>query len=546
MKGDREQRRVVFRRLLAIKEDVGCVPNEAVNAAANMLGLTTRQVRRVLAQGGDEDPREPFDLTERMVDYLFAARGDASKAHRMLTAARTPPPVGVRQFQRAVDERVDQALRAGARNGLDGVMAATVYLGRAVTHRNDVWAIDHTPAPIVVRPRRRGLQPYIPWTTTLMDHAHGMWMSATVMNSDPTAADTAAVVAKGIAGFTLRDGTFVGGLPDVLLSDRGGDLVSDQLTAGLAKVLVSRRYTMPGSPYQNGRVERMQGLWQTEWVTGLPGYLFGGRFSYQRKLNASLADPEALLFEDQFAALLAQEIERWNEERLSKGSTPARRWAQDSTPLRQADPEALRLAMLRDDKQRVVHKGNIEFDRLLYTMPVFAGMNGQKVDVRYLPGVPDFVEVYRDGRHLGQALLRDNLSLEQRGRVVATRRKQNETFRRHLVQGEDVNVEVTNARLRSLGYAEEDLPRTAGTDRTGDDRPADGPMPGQGDLLAALDGLNASADEAVSTAAATERIAVAVPADDLEALARVLGAPVPGRPGRRDDVDGTASAGGAA
>ena len=156
MKGDREQRRVVVRRLLGIREDLGEVPNEAVDAAAHMLGLSRRQVRRLVANGGDGDARDPFDLTEKMIDFLFAARGNAWRAHELLIDAGVALPVGPRQFQRAVEQRVDQALVAGARRGLDGVMAATVYLGRPVAHRNDIWAIDHTPAPVAVRPADGG------------------------------------------------------------------------------------------------------------------------------------------------------------------------------------------------------------------------------------------------------------------------------------------------------------------------------------------------------------------------------------------------------
>jgi len=385
VKGDREQRRVVLRRLLAVKAELGEVPNSAVDAAAHMLGLSVRQVRRLVATGGDADPVEAFDLTKQMIDHLFAARGNALKAHERLIAAHVDLPVGPRQFQRAVEQHVDQALRAAAKRGLDGFIASTVYLGGPVAHRNEIWAIDHTPAPVAVRPRTRGLAPYIPWTTTLMDKGTGAWMAGTVKDSDPNAADTIATLGRGVAGFTLRDGTFAGGLPDVLLSDRGGDLISDPATIGLTRVLVNRRYTEPGSPWQNGKVERLQGLWQSDWCTSLPGYLFGDRFSYQRKLNLAMSNPENLLFEDQFAALFAKEIERRNEEHVSNGRTAAQRWAADTTPLRLAEPEVIRLAMLRDET-RIVHKGTIEFRGHLYVAPELKTRSKTKVDIRYMPG----------------------------------------------------------------------------------------------------------------------------------------------------------------
>lgn len=530
MKGDREQRRVVIRRLVSIREERGDVPNEAVDAAAHMLGLSRRQVRRLVATGGDGEAREPFDLTEQMIDFLFAARGNSQRAHERLVEAGVAMRVGTRQFQRAVEQRVDQALVAGARRGLDGVMAATVYLGRPVAHRNDIWAIDHTPAPVAVRPRRRGLQPYVPWVTTLMDESTGMWIAATVKNSAPNGADTAAVIAKGIHGFTLSDGTFVGGLPDVLLSDRGGDLMTDPVTAGLAKVLVSRRYTEPGSPWQDGKVERQQGLWQGEWCTELPGYLFGARFSYQRKLNLTLADPEALLFEDQFAALLAQEIERWNEQRLRKGKTPAQRWREDTAEIRAADPEVLRLAMLKDDQTRVVNKGTVEFDKFFYTDAALKGLHGKEVNVRYLPGLNDFIEIYYQGKHICQAVMRETLTLEQRGKVMAARKAQNEEFREHLTQGERLNAEAARRRLRALGYAEEDLPQIAGEQETAEPDRAD-EMPGQGDLLADLASLPDRAAESAATAEQARRAAAAAPTDDLDALLDTLAAPMPDRRG---------------
>lgn len=529
MKGNPEQRRVVLRRLLALKEELGQVPNEAVDAAASMLGLKRRQVRYLIAQGHDVDPPEAFDLTETMIDYYFACRGNAVAAHDKLADDLVEMPVGLRQFQRAVDERVDQALRAAAKRGLDGLIASTVYLGREVANRNDIWAIDHTPPPIVVRPRTRGLAPYVPWATTIMDEATGMWMAETVKDSDPNAADTVATLGRAIAGFTLADGEFVGGLPDVLLSDRGGDLISDPVTAGLAKVLVNRRYTEPGSPWQNGKVERMQGLWQGEWITSLPGYLFGGRYSYQRKLNLAMADPEALLFEDQFAALLAQEIERWNQERPYKGKTPAERWAADSKPIRQADAEALRLAMLRDDQLRVVSKGTISFDTFEYTAPELRTKHKKQVEVRYLPGMTDYIEVYYLGEHLCRALRKENLTLEQRGRIIAARKAQKETFQAHLAQGDRINAESTRKKLRGLGYAEEDLPKVAGEERPAE---ADAPVeiPGQGDLLADLHHLPSAAAHADKQADKARRAAQAAPVDDLDDLAQTLGVALPQRP----------------
>jgi len=527
VKGDREQRRVVLRRLLTVRAELGEVPNEAVDAAAHMLGLSARQVRRLVANGGDNDPTEAFDLTETMIDHLFAARGDAAKAHQRMTDANVSLPVGTRQFQRAVEQRVDQALRAAAKRGLDGFIASTVYLGGPVAHRNDIWSIDHTPAPVAVRPRARGLAPYVPWTTSLMDNGCGLWMAGTVKDSDPNAADTMCTLARGVAGFTLRDGTFAGGLPDVLLSDRGGDLISDPATIGLARVMVNRRYTEPGSPWQNGRVERLQGLWQADWCTTLPGYLFGDRFSYQRKLNLALSNPENLLFEDQFAALFAKEIERRNEEHVRKGKTAAQRWAADPKPIRIADREVIRLAMLRDET-RIVHKGNIEFRGQFYVAPELKTKNKVQVDIRYMPGESASIEVYYLGKHLCQALRREDLTLEQRGRIMAERKAQKEGFREHLAQGDRINAESARRSLRELGYAEDELPGLVTDARDGHTEPAT-EIPGQGDMLADL--LHMPVAATAATAAQRDRAVdtamAAAPTEELDALMDTLGAPMP-------------------
>jgi len=525
VKGDREQRRVVLRRLLAVKAELGEVPNSAVDAAAHMLGLSVRQVRRLVATGGDADPVEAFDLTKQMIDHLFAARGNALKAHERLIAAHVDLPVGPRQFQRAVEQHVDQALRAAAKRGLDGFIASTVYLGGPVAHRNEIWAIDHTPAPVAVRPRTRGLAPYIPWTTTLMDKGTGAWMAGTVKDSDPNAADAIATLGRGVAGFTLRDGTFAGGLPDVLLSDRGGDLISDPATIGLARVLVNRRYTEPGSPWQNGKVERLQGLWQSDWCTSLPGYLFGDRFSYQRKLNLAMSNPENLLFEDQFAALFAKEIERRNEEHVSNGRTAAQRWAADTTPLRLAEPEVIRLAMLRDET-RIVHKGTIEFRGHLYVAPELKTRSKTKVDIRYMPGESTSIEVYYLGKHLCQALRREELTLEQRGRIMAERKAQKEGFREHLAQGDRINAETARRSLREMGYAEDDLPGLVTEARDGHAEPAT-EIPGQGDMLADLLNLPAAAATAKQQDRTVRAAMAAAPTVELDALMETLGAPMP-------------------
>lgn len=517
MKGDREQRRVVLRRLIVIKQDLGHVPNEAVDAAAHMLGLSRRQVRRLVANGGDGDPREPFCLTNRMIDYLFAARGNAWKAHSRLIAAGVAVRVGPRQFQRAVDQRVDQALVAGAKRGLDGVIAATVYLGRPVAHRNDIWAIDHTPIPVAVRPRRRGLPPYVPWVTTVMDEATGMWIAATVKDSAPNGADTAAVIAKGINGFHLSDGTFVGGLPDVLLSDRGGDLMTDPVTGprqGPRQPAVHR--TRIALAERSGRADA--GTHQSGVGHRAP------RLPVRRPLLLpAQAQPVAVAPRGPAVRGPARGAARAGDRALERAAPPQgqdTRAAVAGGPRRdpRRGPRGTAPGDAPSDETRVVNKGTVEFQLFFYTDPKLKGLHQQRVDVRYLPGVNDFIEIYLNGKHVCRAARRETLTLEQRDRVIAARKEQKETFLAHLAQGDSINAEAVRNRLRALGYADQDLPGAAEGEH--EDEAERVEVGGQQDLLAGTGPDNATDGSQVA--------APGVPYDDLDELASTIGAPMPG------------------
>jgi len=470
VKGDPEMRKAVLNRLRREHDESGCVSNESVRQAAHRLSMSTRQVRRlVVGTGKTRKPR--FAVTQQQVDVLFSVNGMATLAYGELKGTPDDPGVSLRVFQRAVAD-LDPAVRATASHGWGGALRKFVYAAKDAPYRGHTYCIDHTPAPVAVVAYRGSTEWFYPWVSIVWDEAKKVCLAGDAVQHDPQAETTRDVLITAIEGFSLDDGTWAGGMPEFVLSDRGSDLIGDINGLGLIRMGIGRKYSPPSESFQNGVAEKNLGLMQDEMCRKTPGFRHGARDSYSRS-HPVQPQPENLLTLDQFRALLAQWMHYWNEERVHgslAGRTPAQAWADDEQVVPAADPVALRLAMLKSDTTAKVGKNGVRFlgedyVHLTKMRPYF----GKQVEIRYLPRRKDFIEVFYNGQHVCRATLRKAQTDEQKGAMAADRKEVKKAFTAHALEGARIAAERTNQELREMGFPEDGLPK-APTGETGKTR----------------------------------------------------------------------------
>lgn len=125
------------------------------------------------------------------------------------------------------------------------------------------------------------------------------------------------------------------------------------------------------------------------------------------------------LFVDRFAAWVVD----YNRTRVHStlGCTPAQRWSQDATPLREVPADQLRW-MLMADVERTVNRDGVHFGGVRFLAPELNGLVGERLQVRYAPHDLRSIELFRGDVWLGTAFAQDTLTAEQRQAVLERRR----------------------------------------------------------------------------------------------------------------------------
>lgn len=390
MKGETDLRAAVLNRLQREQKATSQVSNESVRHAAHMLGVTPRQIRRLLARKEGQAPAvEPrFELTKHHIDVLFSVGGIASEAYKILEECGEKPSTSLKTFQRRVAQ-MDPALRATASHGWPGAISKFTYASKHAPYRGHTYCIDHTVLPVPVVAHRGSTEWFYPWGSIVWDEATRLALSGDAYDHDPQSETTRDILLAAFEGFDLDDGTPVGGVPENVLSDRGSDLISEMNSLGLIRAGIGRKFSPPRESYQNGIAEKGLDLFQKEFCRKQPGWVPGKRDSHQRNHPVDHLNPASLLTLDQFRALFAAELHRWNEARPHGslgGQTPAQAWAADEHVVPAADPAALRMAMLKSDATPKIGKKGVRFNEQDYFHPTALRLHiGKTVEVRYLP-----------------------------------------------------------------------------------------------------------------------------------------------------------------
>ena len=288
-----DQRKHALAHLSAVKAQHGHLPGVVMAEVAERLGVHPEHLRRMLRQfdqtqtvsvrPGNTYKKCVLDERKAHVQF-FLSRGVASKAYTALqSTGDLPADMSLRAFQRRVSEW-DPALLACAKGGYRAMVKHQFFNVEHIPYKGHAYGTDHTKLPIMVVPDR-GIEADL----ALVDHADrpqdpgGVGLLADRSHAEQRRQHRHPPRRQS-RGWVHRGRLFVGGKPEFLRSDRGGDYISDALALNLLDLDIGRQFTEPYSSWQNGRVERLNGTIDRDFAPSIPGFHPGGEDQYTRRV----------------------------------------------------------------------------------------------------------------------------------------------------------------------------------------------------------------------------------------------------------------------
>jgi putative transposase len=331
------------------------------------------------------------------VELLLQWRGNVAAVHRQLREEGEEVP-SRQTLGRAFERGLSPVQRDFARRGDAAVRDRAVYMRHEARFRGECYEGDHKQLSIeVLAPRAQ--RPQRPWVTLFVDQFSRLIVGWAI-SLRPTQAEVLAALRMAVTVDPER-GEF-GGVPILLRWDRGLEFAADSIgQATLALGCVSQR-TDAYSPWQKGKIERLNGTIEQELLQGLPGWTGG-----PRDVRGRLVDQTP-----------------WTLERfvVVAGRTPLEVWPSDPTPVRALEHQQARW-MLLARRAHVVQKDGIHHDRDVYFADELWGMVGEEVEVAYMPHDRRWIEVFHDGKWLATARPSVELDAATRGRALERRRE---------------------------------------------------------------------------------------------------------------------------
>lgn len=378
---------------------------------------TDEEVDRIVTAHRPEPAADPQPGRSRFeVDTMhltvYAHSMDARTAWRTLRD-KGLVDVSYPTFMRALC-RTDPARVAGAVEGFPGVIRNRQYLRYTAPHRNHTMHADHTQADVWVLADHRARTAIRPHLTVTVDAYSGL-LTGQLWDHQPTGEDVAAALAESAM---KRDyhGVTVGGLPELLRVDNGGENLAAIITDGARRFGWIVDPVMPYSSWQNGKAERAIQLVNNALSSRAPGAIHAGVTREKKRRYVTdtkeSVDPDRLWTMYTLRAALDEVIDHLNTtvpvQRLG-GMTRLEAYAADPTAQRFLSDVELRTAMLRTAKRTYrATKTGIHFDKGQY---VGVGLHvGRAYTIRHLPQGRDFIEVFtEDGKHVARAWRVDRL-----------------------------------------------------------------------------------------------------------------------------------------
>lgn len=410
-----------------LQECHGTVPTPLRRSLTVAHGISKSQMYREIAtvrSGCETTTAQGWWTDEASYDHVLtalAATDNVKQAWRRLRQDGTVHS-SYPQFTRQLRQHLSPAVRAAlVGNGREDYLANSLYCTDQVPHRNVRWQADGQEIPVWVQPDRAGAAPFKPWQVTFIDDATRMVMATVITATRPSTQDVLAALATAVRGFHAPDGTFVGGLPDTIRWDNGGEFLNDAVTLACAQLGISPRPASPYAGWHKGKIERWHETIQSEVYSELPGASdgptsFTGRQPWRGEDDRLLS----------FSALTLHALEgirayNFDRRHSSLGSTPLEAWRGDTTPVRFAAPQLLHPLMVPMKRQYLVHKDGISYKDVKYTSPDLKNFKGSKVNVRVLPHDYDTIAVFDGDTFICEAVRAANLSSEARRLLVRQR-----------------------------------------------------------------------------------------------------------------------------
>lgn len=403
---DSALKKAVVSELSQLLEMRGSLPTSVVTAMAENIECHPSTIRGWVASANGHAPSpngsvrklHPAELTDDQIQVIFQFQGDIRKAKRALD--ETDPDIAAMSestFRRRW-KKVDPAVRAMAAEGADGLLANQLRLVFEADRRNEIWHIDSMECPVRVLPAGHTTGWTKPWMITIIDAASRRIMAGLVTMERPNAETVVVALADAMRMRPLSvDGEYAGGVPEMVWSDNGAEFKNRLIKQGMTRLGIARKNSMPHMKNQNGKVERVQRTIQDSLMKQLPGYTDGPRTLSRRD---PFGEDSQMLGEEAFVEMVYDYLEEYNSSHRHSslgGRTPNQVWCDDDTPLQPVEPEALRLSLLEERRSYKVHPKGIHFRNVWYTALELAPHVGSKVEVRYMPRDPSFIEVFSEG-----------------------------------------------------------------------------------------------------------------------------------------------------
>lgn len=385
-------RATVRTELLELRTKHGCLTRPDVCAKAAQLGVAERTVWRLAQElddkGAPTGRTERFKLTDDHLAVIGATPNLRAAWTELRKSGHTVP--GYVQWTRACRD-ADPAVLAGIRFGREALHEKQAYLLVESERRNAVWWIDHYYVP--VKCQWRGYRnPLNPVMTTIMDDKSRAIIASVLWPKPPTDAESAAVVAKAVAGFTADGGGFVGGIPEVFRMDRSAELIGTVMTDRLLAMRIHPEPVRPRAGWEKGKLERWHLTLGLECWAVEAGWT-GGPKNYDGKPMLTVSNGE-LPTDDVLRAHLAEWVEHYNTQREHDGldgRKPLEVYLADQHPIRRCPDDLVRQAMLTITRK--VRKEGVRHLDEPYTHPELTQHRDRTVTVAYLPDEPNFVDV---------------------------------------------------------------------------------------------------------------------------------------------------------
>jgi putative transposase len=406
-------RAAVLERLLTARA-AGSVSNAAVGQTAEACGVSERTIRRWLQRG--QIPQRAswaWTPTARTTDLLERWRGNVAAVHRQLVEEGERVP-SRRTVARALERELRPVEREHPRRGVAAVRDRSVYLRHAARHRAECYEADHKELSIEVLPPR-GTRPRRPWVTVFTDQFSRLVVGWAI-SLCPTQAEVLAALRMAVTVDPAR-GRF-GGVPATLRWDRGLEFAAVSIEQATQALGCVSRCTDAYSPWQKGKVERLNRTIEQTLLQGLPGWTGGPRDDRGRLVG----EPPLTL--ERFVAVFADWVAEYNTRRPHdglSGRTPLDAWMSDATRVRALGHEQARWMLLARTRRRVLKDG-IHHGGRIYFAPELSGLGGETVEVAQMPHDPRFIEIFHRDRWLATARPQTDLTAADRRDALERRR----------------------------------------------------------------------------------------------------------------------------